>query len=112
MQNEFFPCELLQHKPGNFSLVFSDFAGSSDYIKSHGGLGGGYSWEALVIGVVEILPVDISSIEFDPESDMFAAASANRLALRFVAAIIKELTINQELMAHAIARAKAGGYFA
>lgn len=111
MSEEFHPCELMEHGPHSFSLTFTALEEYSDYIQDHGGMGSGYSWEALVSAVLEMRGLDLAEVEFDSESDMFAAVSPNRLSLRFVAAIIRELTVNRALMSQAVARAQQGHYF-
>jgi len=111
MSDTFAPCHFYEHEPNAFSITFSAIDDFIEYLESQGGQGGGYTWESMVTAVLEMRSIVLEDVDFDPEGDMFAAASANKASLQTIAHIIKELAENHELMAQAIAHAKDGGYF-
>jgi hypothetical protein len=111
MPDAFSPCKFHQHGPGSFSITFDDIDGSVEHIQGREGQGGGYSWESMIRAVLAMRSIELDDVDFDPEGDMFAAASANKASLETIAHIIKDLVGNRELMDEAITLAKADGYF-
>jgi len=105
------PHDILEYEPGSFVLSFSDLEEHSAYIQDEGGHGGGYSWEAIVKAALQLRSLAVPDVEFDPESDMFSAASSNRTSLEKIASLIDELRADRAFMAKALAHAKKGGYF-
>jgi hypothetical protein len=111
MPEDFAPCEFLEVKPGLYSLIFTDFDAHLNVITKNGGQGGGYTWEALVKAAVELKSIEVPGIEYDPESDMFAAYGSNKESLIKIASLIKEMTEDPDTLKKAITKAKSGGYF-
>jgi hypothetical protein len=112
MADPFAPCDLVEHEPGSYSLMFMEMEPLSEGIQKQGGSGGGYSWESMVKAVLEMRSVVFTDLEFDPESDMFSVASSDKKALQTVASIVRQLTEDPGLVTRAISHAKSRGYFA
>src|SRR5437868_11509457 len=112
MADPFAPSDLMEHEPGSYSLAFIDMEPFAEHVRKQGGQGGGYSWEAMVRAVLEMRSVDVSDLEFDPESDMFSVSSSDKKALQTIASIVRQLTEDPSLIVKAMSHAKKRGYLA
>lgn len=110
MSDAFSPCELHEHGPNEFSITFTD-EDHIEFLESQDGQGGGYSWEAMVKAALQIRDIELSEVEFDPESDMFAVVSSTKEPLLIIANTVRALCEDRALMEKAISTAKSEGYF-
>lgn len=90
---------------GEHTLTFNELDKYSDTLEELGYHGSGYTWEAMVRAVLKSKNIDDNNINFDPESDMFAAYSNSKEALVIVAHIIDQLSTDRSLMSKTLANA-------
>jgi len=91
---------------GTHSLTFMELDKHSDTLEELGYQGSGYTWEAMVRAVLKSKNIDDGNIDFDPESDMFAAYSESKEALVVVAHIIDQLSTDRTFMSQALTNAE------
>lgn len=112
MPEELYSIEVSEDEPGSYDLSFFELAPYSEVIGNVTGnsdYGSGYTWESMVRAVQELRGLELD-IEYDPESDMFAAYSSRKSDLKELGKIIEELIANRSLMLEALTRAESEGY--
>lgn len=87
----FRPGTLVTHAEGSYSLVYSEFP-HVPAMDARGVQGGGYTWHALVLHVLQNeAPRFLDALFFDPEASTFCVVSSNLDALRAVAGALAKL---------------------
>ena len=87
---------------GEHSLTFMELDKHSDTLEALGYQGSGYTWEAMVKAILKSKNIVDDNIDFDSESDMFAAYSDSKQTLVVVAQIIDQLASDRDLMVKAL----------
>ncbi len=99
------PFRLVETKPGNHSLLLTNFATSAGVFAEAGRPGGGYDWEIVAQGVLRHdAPELIERVSFDPEGSMFCARAIDRDALARLGALLAALVRDPVALRAAITR--------
>lgn len=97
------PCRMIDYGDGRFGVIFDDFGPTQDLLEEKEFEGGGYTWHGIVEALVRLYHPDLAKeLEFDPESSMFVARSANEQALHQVAELIQRAQNDPEVLQQAI----------
>lgn len=71
----------------------------SDYLQKKGFQGGGYSWEGIVYGAIELSdPSILNSIRFDPEAGGLAIWSRDKTSLEKIGRLIAVVKTDNEIL--------------
>lgn len=77
--DEFAPCQFIEHDDGSYSLTFTDFDKTEETFEEMDQEGGGYSWHGVVDALVRMKAPELQEkLEYDPEGSMFVALSRDR----------------------------------
>lgn len=95
-----------EYQDGTYFLTFVDFDASAavnEAFEEAGYESGGYAWHGLVDALVRTQAPHLApQVSYDPESGMFVARSANREALVQVAALMRDVTTDAEMLQEAL----------
>ena len=80
--------EITKDMDVGYALSFYDLGCREDTFKQFDIIPDGHVWEQVIINYCEDNDIDLSDIDFDPESDLFAAYSENKQKLEEVVVII------------------------
>ena len=106
MNDDFAPCQLVEHEDGTGSLLSSDFDATAAVFEEMGQEGGGYGWHGVVEALVRMkAPRIAKKVSYDPEASMFVAVSKDRRALGTVAGLIRGAIADPQLLREAIENA-------
>lgn len=81
-----------------FSLTFSDLDCVRKTFNEYGLPPDGHTWERAIDAYCNVNSIDISLLEFDSESDLFAAYSKDKGLLQATASIIEEFITNPKCL--------------
>lgn len=81
----------------------SEIDSHSNFLQNKGFQGGGYSWEGIVFGAIELSdPGILNSIRFDPEAEGLVIWSTDRTSLEKIGRLIAILKTDEEVLMECI----------
>lgn len=96
------PCKIVDFGD-SYSLLFSKFEKSDEFLVGKGFHGGGYTWHGIVDALIRLhAPETASKLAYDPEGSMFVVRSADLEAMKMVQQWIRKADGNQEVLQQAI----------
>ena len=110
MADDWGPCRHIDYGEAmgdpRYGIMFDEFGQTQEVLEAKGLMGGGYTWHGIVEAMIRTKhPEFAADISYDPEGSMFCARSSNLVALRCVAASIREALTDPIVLEEAIRNA-------